>query len=53
MTDRIPSGGSRPVSITVDNGVGYVLNHDSDSISGFTYDRSGDLAPIARAPRAA
>ncbi len=43
VTDRIPSGGDRPVSITVRHGVGYVLNHDSDSISGFTYDKSGDL----------
>ena len=43
VTDRIPSGGDRPVSITVSDGLGYVLNHDSDSIQGFTYDRSGDL----------
>ena len=48
MTDRIPSGGDRPVSVTVHHGVGYVLNHDSDSIAGFTYDKSGDLAPSAR-----
>ncbi len=43
LADRIPSGGKRPVSLTVNNGVGYVLNHDSDTIEGFTYDRSGDL----------
>jgi 6-phosphogluconolactonase (cycloisomerase 2 family) len=46
VTDRISSGGDRPVSVTVRNGVGYVLNHDSDSISGFTYDKSGDLQPL-------
>ena len=34
VTDRIASGGDRPVSITVHDGVGYVLNHDSDAISG-------------------
>ncbi|HET9997375.1 MAG TPA: beta-propeller fold lactonase family protein [Nocardioides sp.] len=51
VTDRIPSGGSRPVSITVNHGVGYVLNHDSDSISGFTYDRSGDLHLLPGASR--
>ena len=54
LSDRISSGGDRPVSITVSNGVGYVLNHDSDTIDGFTYDRSGDLAPCpapsARSP---
>jgi 6-phosphogluconolactonase len=43
VTDRIASGGDRPVSLTVHDGVGYVLNHDSDTIAGFTYDRSGDL----------
>ena len=40
LTDRIPSGGNRPVSITVRHGVGYVLNHDSDAVQGFVYDRS-------------
>jgi 6-phosphogluconolactonase (cycloisomerase 2 family) len=43
VTDTIPSGGDLPVSITVREGVGYVLNHNSDTIVGFTYDRFGDL----------
>jgi 6-phosphogluconolactonase (cycloisomerase 2 family) len=51
LTDRISSGGSKPVSITVDDGVGYVLNHDSDAISGFTYDRSGNLHRLAGSTR--
>jgi 6-phosphogluconolactonase (cycloisomerase 2 family) len=34
------------VSVTVHHGVGYVLNHDSDSIAGFSYDKSGDLTPL-------
>ncbi len=51
VTDRISSGGDRPVSITVHNGVGYVLNHDSDTIAGFTYDRSGDLRRLPGSTR--
>ena len=52
LRDRISSGGHRPVSITVDHGVGYVLNHDSDTIDGFTYDRSGNLRSLAGSERA-
>jgi len=51
LSDRISSGGDRPVSITVNNGVGYVLNHDSDTIDGFTYDRSGDLRTLSASER--
>ena len=51
VTDRIASGGDRPVSVTVHDGVGYVLNHDSDAISGFTYDRSGDLRRLPGSQR--
>ncbi len=51
VTDRISSGGDRPVSLTVHNGVGYVLNHDSDSISGFAYDKSGDLRRLPGSTR--
>ncbi len=40
------------MSITVNHGVGYVLNHDSDSIAGFTYDKSGDLHVLPGASRA-
>ena len=52
VTDRIASGGDRPVSLTVRNGVGYVLNHDSDTVSGFTYDKSGDLGRLPGSDRA-
>lgn len=51
LTDRIPSGGNRPVSITVRHGVGYVLNHDSDAVQGFVYDRSGDLRRLPGSTR--
>ena len=51
LSDRISSGGDRPVSITVNRGVGYVLNHDSDTIDGFTYDPSGNLRSLAGSER--
>lgn len=51
LTDTIASGGDRPVSVTVRHGVGYVLDHDSDTVSGFTYSRSGDLAPLPGSTR--
>ena len=51
LADRIPSGGDRPVSVTVHHGVGYVLNHDSDTVQGFAYDRSGDLYRLPNSSR--
>lgn len=51
VTDRISSGGSRPVSVTVHDGVGYVLNHDSDTVQGFVYDRFGDLRRLPASAR--
>ena len=51
VTDRMSSGGHKPVSITVDDGVGYVLDHDSDTVVGFTYTSSGDLRPLAGSTR--
>jgi 6-phosphogluconolactonase len=51
VTDRVSSGGDRPVSITVNNGVGYVLNHDSNTIDGFTYGPSGDLRRLPGSSR--
>ncbi len=50
-TDTIATGGDRPVSVTVRNGIGFVLNHDSDTVTGFTYSRSGDLTPVPGATR--
>jgi 6-phosphogluconolactonase (cycloisomerase 2 family) len=51
LTDTIASGGTHPVSVTVRNGVGYVLNHDSDTVTGFTYSRSGDLTEVTGSSR--
>ena len=47
LTDVVPSGGVRPVSITEHHGIVYVLNAGSDTITGFTLDRDGRLAPLA------
>lgn len=44
FTDRVDSGGIRPVSVTVDRDVVYVVNAGSDNISGFTVDGNGALS---------
>ena len=51
LRDRISSGGEHPVSVTVHRGVGYVLNHDSDTIVGFRYTPSGDLRKLPGSTR--
>ena len=50
--DVEPSGGIRPVSVTVHDDVVYVLNTGSDSISGFHINDRGNLTPIANSARA-
>lgn len=52
LRDRISSHGDLPVSVTVKDGVGYVLNQGSDSIRGFRYDSSGDLRELSGSTRA-
>jgi 6-phosphogluconolactonase (cycloisomerase 2 family) len=37
--------------VTVHDGIGYVLNQDSDTIAGFTYDGHGDLEPLTDSTR--
>ena len=51
LRDVEPSGGLRPVSVTVNDDVVYVLNVDSDSISGFRLNDRGNLRPIAGSAR--
>ncbi len=51
LADRVPSGGTTPVSVTVHKHVVYVLNRgDFDigdgNITGFTVDSHGKLTPI-------
>ena len=50
--DVEPSGGIRPVSVTVHDDVVYVLNTGSDSVSGFHINDRGNLTPIANSARA-
>jgi 6-phosphogluconolactonase len=47
LRDVEPSGGLRPVSVTVHDDVVYVLNVGSDSISGFRLNDRGNLKPLA------
>jgi len=56
VTDRVGSGGLRPVSLAVSGGLVYVLNAggsvgDADNVSGFRLSRSGQLTPIAGSTR--
>lgn len=45
------SGGTRPVSVTVHDGVVYVLNHDSDTITGFGIGPGSRLVAIPNSTR--
>ncbi|KQZ88368.1 hypothetical protein ASD62_02540 [Phycicoccus sp. Root563] len=51
LRDRISSGGDFPVSVTVRDGVGYVLNQGDDTIRGFRYDADGDLHSLPGSTR--
>ena len=52
LADTVYSGGTRPVSLTVDRDLLYVLNAGSDDISGFKVGRHGRLMPLPRSTRA-
>lgn len=52
LRDQISSGGDFPVSVTVRNGVGYVLNQGDDTIRGFRYDARGHLHSLPGSTRA-
>jgi 6-phosphogluconolactonase (cycloisomerase 2 family) len=51
LRDRISTGGDFPVSVTVRDGVGYVLNQGNDTIHGFRYDDDGDLHSLPGSTR--
>ena len=52
LTDRVPSGGDRPISVTVHGNVVFVLNAGSETISGFTLSpKTGTLTPLANSTR--
>jgi 6-phosphogluconolactonase (cycloisomerase 2 family) len=50
LVDTVPSGGSRPTSVAVRNGLVYVLNNGSATIDGFRI-ADGKLEPIADSKR--
>lgn len=57
LTSRTPSGGQRPVSVTIDRDLVYVLNADgavggADNIAGFRLDRRGRLHAVPDAVQA-
>ena len=51
LRDRIGTRGDFPVSVTVKDGVGYVLNQGSDTIRGFRYDSAGHLQSLPGSTR--
>ncbi|HEX5090524.1 MAG TPA: beta-propeller fold lactonase family protein [Nocardioides sp.] len=51
LRDTVSSHGDFPVSVTVRDGIGYVLNQNSDTISAFRYERDGDLRAIPQSTR--
>ncbi|MGZ4517723.1 MAG: lactonase family protein [Mycobacteriaceae bacterium] len=51
LRDRIGTDGAFPVSVTVRDGVGYVLNQGSDTIRGFRYDSDGHLHSLPGSTR--
>ena len=56
LVDKIDSGGLRPISLTVDRRILYVLNAggiegDADNISGFKIARNGTLSPLQGSTR--
>lgn len=52
LVDKVASGGTRPVSLTVDDNLLYVLNAGgTDNITGFTIGRRGKLSPLPGSTR--
>lgn len=52
LTDRVASGGERPISIAQHRGLVYVLNAGSpNNITGFTLSHAGKLTPLADSTR--
>jgi 6-phosphogluconolactonase (cycloisomerase 2 family) len=52
LAAKVASGGVMPISVTISDGLVYVLNAGgAGNISGFTLSAQGDLAPIAGSTR--
>ena len=52
LISKIASGGTRPVSLTVQGDLVYVLNAGSDDVTGFYLKENGNLYPIPNSRRA-
>ena len=52
LVSKIASGGTRPVSVTVQGDLVYVLNAGSDDVTGFYLKENGKLYPIPNSRRA-
>jgi 6-phosphogluconolactonase len=52
LISKVASGGTRPVSITVQGDLVYVLNAGSDDVTGFYLKENGQLYPIPNSRRA-
>jgi 6-phosphogluconolactonase len=51
LVDRVPSGGTLPVSIDIEDGTAYVLNQaGTPSVATFSVDRSANLHPRSVTP---
>ena len=51
LVDTAPSGGDHPTSIDTRKGLLYVLNVDSNDISGLRYSKKGKLTPLSNSTR--
>lgn len=51
FVQTVPSGGDRPVSVTVDEELLYVVNAGSDTITGFHVGHRGRLTPLVDSTR--
>jgi 6-phosphogluconolactonase len=51
LADTAPSGGDHPTSIDTRKGLLYVLNVDSNDISGLRYSKKGKLTPLSNSTR--
>lgn len=52
LADKVASGGVRPISVTINKNLVYVLNAgDAGNISGFTLSPLGTLSPLAGSTR--
>ncbi len=51
LVDRTNAGGSQPISVAIHGSLVYVVNTGSDTISGFTLSRRGQLEPLPGSTR--